>query len=174
MDYPPKQYLLPETMNEIFNMYIKFRDPYEYNFPWISHSYNFPEMEGLAADGVIKKWICQYIAVLYLRQYTIIPYLITMKPLEKPKIPSSQTLKKQWIDNLDFFESLIKKAYSNESQKSHFGFEYLNNKWCLDNNTTNPIDLIIEIKKDLSDLFEETKIKQVVSDKKTRFIPKNI
>jgi len=59
---PPNYELLPETMDEIFKMYIEFRDPHEEKFTWISQTYPFPETEGLNADYLIKKWICEYIA----------------------------------------------------------------------------------------------------------------
>ena len=45
--HPPKYELLPESMFEIFNFYIKVRDPYDMKYPWISNKYPFPEQSGL-------------------------------------------------------------------------------------------------------------------------------
>src|SRR5690606_1284226 len=84
---PPKFELLPVSMYEIFKFYFRVRDPYDLNFPWISHVYPFPKLSGLNADGVIKRWISSYMALLFLRQYTLITYLITMRPLEYPQVP---------------------------------------------------------------------------------------
>ena len=60
------------------------------------------ETEGLIADYLIKKWICEYIGLLFIRQYSIQPHLITMKPLELPSLPKNQTEKKVWLNNIEF------------------------------------------------------------------------
>lgn len=97
---PPRYELLPKSMHEIFKFYFDLRDPYERNYTWISHQYPFPELSGLNADYVIKKWIMSYMAILFLRQWTIYPYLLTMRPLDFPPIPTTQGEIKEWIDGL--------------------------------------------------------------------------
>ena len=77
-------------MEEIFKFYFDVSDPYERKHTWISHKYPFPELSGLNADYVIKKWIMSYMAILFLRQWTIYPYLMTMRPLDFPSIPPTQ------------------------------------------------------------------------------------
>jgi hypothetical protein len=94
-------------MYEIFKFYSDLRDPYERKYSWISHKYHFPESSGIGANSVTKKWMMSYMALLFLRQYTIYPYLITMKPLDFPPTPNTQSEIKQWIDGLDFFKELV-------------------------------------------------------------------
>ena len=104
---PPKYELLPESMYEIFKFYADIRDIYERKYSWISHIYPFPETSGIGADSITKKWIMSYMAILFLRQYTIYPYLTTMKPLDFPPTPSTQSEIKQWVEGLDFFKKLV-------------------------------------------------------------------
>ena len=88
---PPKYVLLPEFMDEVFIFYIELSNPYERKYPWISQQYPFPELSGSNADLIIKKWIKSYMALLFLRQYTIYPYLTTRKALDYPTTPSRKS-----------------------------------------------------------------------------------
>lgn len=163
-DIPPRYELLPTTMTEIFKVFFKFRDPYENNYTWISHQYSFPELEGLEADGTIKHWICQYIALLILRQYSIIPYLITMKPLDPPTLPSSQADRRMWLDYLDYFQKQVENQYNNKDVMTNTGLGFLNDQWCQENNKPTPIELVSNIKADVTQAFEVTQVIQEVSD----------
>ena len=51
--------------------------------------------------------------MLFLRQYSIVPYLITMRPLEYPSFPESQRDKKMWLDNLPYFKMQIAEQLEN-------------------------------------------------------------
>src|SRR5690606_29718315 len=111
--HPPSYELLPESMSEIFTDYNKFRDPYEVTFHWISHKYSFLKLSGMHSDSVIKKWITTYVAFLFLRQYTLQPHLITMKPLALPNLPESQGEIRQWADGLENFKILVQENLDN-------------------------------------------------------------
>jgi hypothetical protein len=122
---PPKYELLPESMNKIFKFYFEVSDPYDRKFNWISSQYSFPDQSGLNSDGVVKQYISSYIALLFLRQYTLIPYLTTMKPLEYPRIPESQAEKKEWIDGLDYFKELVSEHLENTEIISKLNLSFL-------------------------------------------------
>ena len=110
---PPSYELLPSTMDEIFTQYIKFIDPYERKFTTGFSMYSFPKQNGIYSEKVIKRWVCSYLAILFLRQYTIVPHMVYQKPLNYPAIPSSQSEKKDWIDRLDFFKKLVSEILEN-------------------------------------------------------------
>jgi hypothetical protein len=160
---PPVYELLPLAMGEVFQTFIQFRDPYETNYSWISHSYEFPNLDGLNSDGVIKYWITKYTALLYIRQYSIQPYLITMKPLELPKAPDEQGEKKKLIENLDFFEKLVKEVMQETElmEKAKLGF--INKDWIEENQLPDPIELIHQYKSQLKKAFEKIEVQQDVS-----------
>lgn len=167
---PPQYELLPDTMDEVFDLYFSFRDPYEMNHPWISSRYSFPELGGLNSDGIIKKWICKYVALLFLRQYSIVPHLITMAPLNFPRIPATQGEKRQWIDNLDYFKNLVGEILKDEEMLCTIGLNFITTEWCKKHKHHEPIEFIEKIKQAVIDSFEGTLIYQPVSlDKLQKF-----
>jgi hypothetical protein len=167
---PPRYELLPNTMNEIFNVFIQFRDPDEMKFAWISSQYSFPNVEGLNADSIIKRWINEYIAVLFLRQYSIQPYLITMKPLELPLIPKEQSKKRDLIENIDFFATLIVRVMENKELLDKINLNFLTDDWFLKTKKIKPLDFINQYKSKLEEAYELTKIEQEISESKQKLL----
>jgi hypothetical protein len=163
---PPKYELLPESMQEIFSFYFEVRDPYDRSYPWISHQYPFPDLSGISADGVIKKWIMSYMAILFLRQYTIIPYLITMKPLDYPAIPGTQGEIKNWIDGLDFFKKLLVEHLENEELLKSLNLEFITQEWCDDNDKPFPTTFIDTLKSSLEEAYENNALTLPLSEDK--------
>jgi hypothetical protein len=170
---PPRYELLPLAMGEVFKMFIQFRDPYEENYTWISSKYGFPGLDGLDSDGVIKYWITKYIALLFIRQYSIQPYLITMKPLELPRTPDEQGEKKKLITNLDFFASLVEELLKNSDLMEKTKLSFINQEWIEKNNLPEPNELIHRYKKQLEEAFDKTEIEQDVSDSKSKQVEKS-
>ena len=165
---PPQYELLPDTMDEVFGLYFNFRDPYEMKHPWISSRYAFPDLGGLNSDGIIKQWICRYIALLFIRQYSIVPHLITMKPLNFPRIPSTQGEKRQWIDNLDYFKILVEEVLKNKELLKTVGLDFVTDEWCEKYKHPKPIEFIEKLKQDVIDSFEGTEIEQPISATKVQ------
>jgi hypothetical protein len=165
---PPQYELLPNTMDEVFGLYFNFRDPYEMKHPWISSRYGFPDLGGLNSDGIIKQWICKYIALLFIRQYSIVPHLITMKPLNSPSIPPTQGEKRQWIDNLDYFKRLVEEVINNKELLEATGLDFVTDEWCEKYNQPKPIEFIEKVKQSVIDSFEGTEIEQPVSPTKVQ------
>jgi len=151
---PPKYELLPESMYEIFKFYSDVRDPYELNYTWISHRYPFPETSGITSDSVTKKWIMSYMAVLFLRQYTIIPYLITMKPLDFPPTPTTQGEIKQWIEGLHFFKMLVSEHLQNSYLLKTLNLDFITKEWCIENNKPYPLTFIDDFKSNLEKAYK--------------------
>lgn len=165
---PPQYELLPSTMDEVFGLYFDFRDPYEMKHPWISSRYSFPELGGLNSDGIIKKWICEYIALLFIRQYSIVSHLITMEPLNPPAIPKSQGEKRQWIDNLDYFKILVEEVLNNKELLNKVGLDFVTDEWCEKYNKPKPLYFIEKVKQDVIASFEGTLIEQPISETKVK------
>ena len=163
---PPKYELLPESMYGIFKFYFEVIDPYNKRFSWISSQYSFPNQSGLNADSIIKEYISSYMALLFLRQYTIIPYLITIKPLDYPHIPESQVEKKEWIDGLDYFKELVSEHLDNTEIVDKLNLSFLTRQWCLDNNKTYPLDFIDIFKQNLIRVYEKKLINLAISGAK--------
>lgn len=163
---PPKYELLPESMQEIFSFYFEVRDPYDRSYTWISHQYPFPELSGISSDGVIKKWIASYMAILFLRQYTIVPYLITMKPQDFPAIPATQGEIKNWIDGLDFFKNLIIEHLENKELLKTLNLEFITQSWCDENDKPYPTAFIDTFKNSLEEAYENNALNLTLSEDK--------
>ncbi|MBP6872640.1 MAG: hypothetical protein KBC43_11595 [Bacteroidales bacterium] len=165
---PPRYELLPQTMGEVFRMFIQFRDPFETKYTWISNKYYFPNLDGLHSDGIIKYWITKYTALLFLRQYSIQPYLVTMKPLELPATPDEQGEKNKLISNLDFFASLVNEILRDDELLLKVKLSFINKEWIRENMIPDPIELILQYKEQLEKAFEKTEIEQEVSASKIK------
>jgi hypothetical protein len=165
---PPKYELLSESMQEIFSFYFEVRDPYDISCTLISHQYPFPDLSGISSDGVIKKWIMSYMAILFLRQYTIIPYLISMKPLEYPRIPATQGEIKNWIDGLDDFKKLLVEHLENEELLKTLNLEFITQAWCYENGKPYPTTFIDSLKSSLEEAYENNALTLPLSEDKIR------
>lgn len=164
--HPPKYELLPDSMSDIFHFYNEFRDPYEMKYPWISSQYPFPDLRGMNSDYVIKKWISSYFAVLFLRQYTIAPYLITMKPLDFPALPKTQSEIKNWIDGLDFFKKLVSEHLNNKELISSMNLDFITPEWSESNHKKHPLDFIDSLKEKLLNEYQQNAITIPISKEK--------
>lgn len=163
---PPNYELLPDTMNEIFNFYFKIRDPFEMRFPGISYRYPFPEQSGLNSDSVIAKWISSYLAILFLRQYTLYPYLSTMRPLDYPDLPPTQGRKREWIEGIDFFKNQVTKILENEDLIKVLQIGFITKEWCIKNAKIYPLDFIDNLKKNLETEYERNSSTFLISQEK--------
>ena len=68
---PPQYFLVPERMQEIIERYMQI-DGEEYLNPvYYQQRYWFPNVSGVDADDIIKMWIKRYLAILFIRQYTL-------------------------------------------------------------------------------------------------------
>src|SRR5690554_442699 len=97
-------------MTQVFNMFFKFFDPFERHFPWITHKYNFPGLEGLNADRTIKGWICKYISLLFIRQLNLQSNFISWSPTESPRLPQELAEKRFWAENIKYFKPILEKT----------------------------------------------------------------
>lgn len=163
---PPDYSPLPKMMNEIFENYFYFRNPFEFNIGSISRKYSFPNIEGVQADPQIKNWISKYIVLLFIRQWSLYSHLTIENPLEYPKLPEKQREKSFWLLYMDFFEKLTSELLSDKALMSDVGLDFINEKWCKDNQKPSPIEFINELKEKLSLSIKNTLINQEVSERK--------
>lgn len=165
---PPDYELLPSTMDEIFHHYIYFRNSYREGYHKTLQRYYFPNIDGMRGEKILIDWICRYIALLFLRQYTIRPYLTFHKPLELPVVPESQSDKKIWLEHLESFKRQIRKVLNNVELKEAIGFEQIDDNWFETNEKDNPEDFFNKLKEKLDEAYEEREVEQDLSEEKIR------
>lgn len=162
--------LLPQSMDDVFSWFFKFMDDTSERILWIATRYPFPETEGIGADSTIRHWIRKYIAVLFLRQYTLntlIEYYPFQKHVDVPQVPKTQGEKKFWLAYIDYFKRLVLETRSDIvlMKELHFDvFGMIADEWCKENKKLPPSKLFDQIKKSLVDSIQETDINQLPTD----------
>lgn len=150
---PAQHFLLPNTMQEIIDFYNQIRDPYGNIYLSISDIYPFPELDGVKADWQIQRWIMSFLAVLFLRQYTIKPYLTLIKPLGYPAIPKSQRRKKEWLETIASLKILLRELLDNEKVLLALNLEFITIEWCEENRLIYPLSFLEEFEKQLNQKY---------------------
>jgi len=163
---PPRYELLPESMQEIFVFYNNIRNQNNSRFDWISTLYPFPETSGIKSDDVIKRSIMSYMALLFLRQYTIQPFLITMRPMDFPRVPDTQGEIKLWIDGIDFFKKLVSEHLKNEDLKKVLDFDFITESYCIEKNIPYPLTFLGNFKDQLQEVYHLNALDMELSTEK--------
>jgi len=151
---PATYVLLPISMNQIFKFSFEIRDIYERNYNEITERYSFPKLSGLNAYNVIRKWILSYMAVLFLRQYKISPFIPSAKPLDFPSFPKTQGQINQWIEGLNFFKKLVTEHLSNKELLESLELSFITEEWCKKHKLLAPIKFVDRFKLDLEELYD--------------------
>jgi hypothetical protein len=168
MNTPPHYELFPINISEIIRNYMRFRDPFGTNFPFIHHQYWFPDMEGLAADGMIKEWVCRYIALLLLRQYSLPHVFVPLDPLGRPAVPANQGERRMYRDNLPYFRNLVQEALKNDDLMKVTDLDFINENWCRQNQKPVPVDLVQDYETRIQQSFTLAEIDQPLAPAKVQ------
>lgn len=105
---PPKYVLVPETMEEVIMRFMEVeKRGGNMNFVYYEQKYPFPNISGVNANNIIKMWIKRYIAILFLRQYTLHEYFFYSRTLEMPNPPQTLSEKRSWIEELDILKRFV-------------------------------------------------------------------
>lgn len=121
---PPKYVLLPETTTEIFYWFENFRNEFKHRTP-IDLRYYFPELDNLGNRRQVNYWICSYIAILFLRQYSLHQYYTYQNFTALPNLPDDVLELSSWLDSVSFFERCLNSVLSNKELIKDLEFEKL-------------------------------------------------
>ena len=119
---PPNYPLLPETTTEIFQWFEYFRNEFKHRTP-IDLRYYFPELDNLGNRRQVNFWICSYITVLFLRQYSLDQYYTYQNFMEQPNLPFDVLELSSWLDSASFFERCLNVILSNQELISDLEFK---------------------------------------------------
>lgn len=121
---PPKYVLLPKTTTEIFYWFENFRNEFKHRTP-IDLRYYFPELDNLGNRRQVNYWICSYIAILFLRQYSLHQYYTYQNFTALPNLPDDVLELSSWLDSVSFFERCLNNVLSNKELIKDLEFEKL-------------------------------------------------
>jgi hypothetical protein len=165
---PPKYILVPSTMSEVINMYmqIAFKDGIR-GFMYYESHYPFIGVRGVNASDIIRFWIKKYMAVLFLRQYTLNTYYIYEDTLQMPRVPESMSEKYAWNNELDALKDLLQKLCEDKGTLNVLGFQHMSDKqWFVEKDKPTPSELIESFKAQIEYDMERTRKEQSISKTK--------
>lgn len=67
---PASYPLLPQTMTEVFKWFQIFYDDFRHNPP-MDIKYSYPGLDNLGIRQQVNSWICKYIVILFIRQFSL-------------------------------------------------------------------------------------------------------
>lgn len=165
---PPKYVLVPETMEEVIERFMNIEKKGGYMDPiYYEQKYPFPDISGVNANDIIKIWIKRYVAILFLRQYTLNEYFVYSRTLEMPNPPQTLSEKRNWLDELDVLKEFVMEYLSDNSCLKSLNLEVLGlPNWFENNNRTKPEELIESFKKQVKYSAEQKKENQELDQEK--------
>lgn len=165
---PPKYILVPSTMSEVINMYmqIAFKDGIR-GFMYYESHYPFIGVRGVNASDIIRFWIKKYMAVLFLRQYTLHSYYIYEDTLQMPHIPESMSEKYAWNNELNVLKDLLHELCVDKETLNALGLQHMSDsQWFVEKGKTVPSELIESFKAQIEHDMERTRKEQSISKTK--------
>lgn len=164
---PPKYVLVPERMQQVIERYMQV-DANEYLNPvYYEQRYWFPDIYGVNADGNIRMWIKRYLAILFIRQYTLHEYFVNSNTLTMPQPPEDLSELNHWKNELDSLKYFINDYLTQKDVLEKLGLgEFNNPTWFQDKAKEEPSVLIDNLIKQIEDKFKKIKAEQPIDDGK--------
>ena len=132
--------LLPKFMHDIFDFYIDIKDFRSIYNPNVDYSikllgrYPFPDLvTTVNRDTIAAEWAVSYMALLFLRQYTLQP---TQPPITGPLDPPTIKSEKPEID---YFKKKVQEHLDNSELLKILHFDHITPEWCKEKGKKYPI-----------------------------------
>lgn len=159
--FPPKFVLFPETMTEIFECLEEFRNEFKNRKTPIDIKFYFPELDNLGNRKQVNYWICSYLTVLFLRQWTLHEHYTYQDFTTLPYLPSNVVELNNWLATVSFFENCLIDVLANEELLDVLGYKDSINKKLQEIN-----DFPQTLKKEITDKIGLEKINAQLSREK--------
>jgi len=160
---PPKYVLLPETMTEIFFWFEIFRNEFKNRATPIDVKYYFPELDNLGNRRQVNYWICCYISILFIRQYSLHQYYTYQDFTGSPKLPNDIIELTNWLDSMAFFEKCLNDLLQNKKLISDLGYSKV-----VEENKENFTQFIKNLKDAIKDEIGQQKLEAKLDDSKIK------
>lgn len=122
---PPRYPLLPNSMTEIFIWFENFRNEFKSRRAPIDTKYYFPELDNLGNRRQVIYWICSYLTLLFIRQYSLATYYVYQNHTALPQLPDNVIELNNWLDSVGYFERCLQETLENKDVISELGWDAL-------------------------------------------------
>lgn len=160
---PPKYVLLPETMTEIFYWFENFRNEFKNRAIPIDVKYYFPELDNLGNRKQVNYWICSYISILFIRQYSLQQYYTYQDFTGLPNLPHDILELTNWLDSISFFEKCLNDLLLNKKLISDLGYSKV-----VEDNENNFTQFIEKLKDDIKAEIGQQKLEAKLDNLKIK------
>ena len=158
---PPKYVLLPDSMTTIFNWFENFRNEFKNRKTPIDLKYYFPELDNLGNRRQVNYWICSYLSVLFIRQYSLNTYYTFQDYISLPKLPDEIIELNNWLDTVSYFEKCLNDTIENVEL-----IKVLNLEKIVIDNKVNFDAFISDLKKSITEKIGKQKLEAQLSSEK--------
>ncbi|MDR1877126.1 MAG: hypothetical protein LBQ84_05830 [Flavobacteriaceae bacterium] len=160
---PPIYVLLPQSMRDIFYWFERFSNEFKNLSNPIDSKYSFPELDNSGNSIQVIYWICRYLTILFIRQYSLTKYLsiqnFTGLPNNIDDIPESEL--SNWLGSIPFFEKCLNDVIANEELLIVLGYKEL-----VEHNKERFNEFIKDLKELIKDKIREQKLNAELSQEK--------
>ena len=111
---PPNYVLLPKSMDDIFSWFVKFSGRSNLRIENIEIYFRFPNLDNYGVSHKIKYWICSYICLLYIRQFSLHQYYTFQNHTGNPILPEEKQELNDMLQSIPFFTSCLRDVVSNK------------------------------------------------------------
>lgn len=133
---PPNYVLLPTHMTEIFEMLQNFSDNNSLSENNIEFKYPFYGLDDYWGQK-IRFWINSYLALLFIRQFSLRPFMTFHDFKGLPNLPNKTSELNYWLRNILIFENNISKVKSNEQLMDSLGYNTIIEEDSINNTFSN-------------------------------------
>jgi hypothetical protein len=171
---PPKYVLVPEKMQEIIERYMQIDSSKYINPVYYEQKYQFPDIYGINSEGTIRMWFKKYLAILFIRQYSLPKFYINSNHLTMPPLPDSLSELNRWKEELKGLEYYINDYLSQNNVLENLGMDmFCNQDWFEKNDKEKPSVLIDNYIKKIEDKFKKIKEEQPIDKSKEKEFKEN-
>ncbi|MDD2684229.1 MAG: hypothetical protein PHY21_08930 [Candidatus Cloacimonetes bacterium] len=120
---PPNYYLLPDTFTEVFRLFLMSHDRFDIFYSLTPMNYAFPDMEGINQDESTWGLTCHYIAILYIRLFTLVPMYSPSYHTNLPQLPNSKHMLNAWESSAEYLKLVTISLLGNKEVIQGIGFK---------------------------------------------------
>ena len=150
-------------MTTIFIWFEHFRNEFKSRGTPIDLKFYFPELDNLGNRQQVNSWICRYLTILFIRQYSLHTYYVYQDFTSLPNLPDDVNGLNNWLDSVSFFERCLKDILENKIL-----LDDLNYTKVVEANEDNFTKFIEYLKTDIVSKIGDTKYKAELSKEKLK------
>lgn len=117
---PPSYPMLPESMTSLFEWFEHFRNEFK-SMP-LDKRYSSPGLDHLGNVGQIRDWVCSYVALLFVRQYTLHTYYMHQDHTGLPNLPNDVIEVENWLNMISYFKQYLEEIVNNRELLDTVGY----------------------------------------------------